>query len=392
LALVLRLGWGMTRASDNRTIDALPDQREYLSIAQNILNGQGAHFVDLRFDQVVYAYRMPGYSWLIALCGCAPGVVRVVQAGLDTSTVLAVFLIARRLVGSEPAGEKASLIAAGLMAVNPFLIFFSGLILSETLFTAMLAWGMLALLSPAQRDWRWIFGVILLAISIYVRPSALLLAVVLAIGSGGFVLRGWLRGAVAAAVIFAALLPWAWRNSRPQVVEEWIWTTTNEGITAYDGWNPAATGGSDQSFISGMPELRGMGEAARSRYLAGRAREFVLSHPGRAMLLSVMKFGRLWSPVTLSERYSSPAYRAVALVYCVPFDLLVLAGLIRGRLTRTAKMFLLLPAIYFTLVHMASVGSLRYLLPAIPPMGVVAGSVFLSGSRSQSQVPALQKS
>jgi hypothetical protein len=62
----------------------------------------------------------------------------------------------------------------------------------------------------------------------------------------------------------------------------------------------------------------------------------------------------------------------------VPFDLLVLASLIRGRLARTAKAFLLIPAIYFTVVHMASVGSLRYLLPAIPPMGVLAGSLFFN--------------
>ena len=32
------------------------------------------------------------------------------------------------------------------MAVNPFLIYFSGLILSETLFTAMMVWGMVLLL------------------------------------------------------------------------------------------------------------------------------------------------------------------------------------------------------------------------------------------------------
>jgi hypothetical protein len=37
--------------------------------------------------------------------------------------------------------------------------------------------------------------------------------------------------------------------------------------------------------------------------------------------------------------------------------------------------FLLIPAIYFTAVHMLSVGSLRYRIPAEPPMAVIAASV-----------------
>jgi len=460
LALLLRVGWGLTRSSSNAAIDALPDQREYLSIARSILGGRGAQFFDERFKQTVYAYRMPGYSWLIAACGCDPRVVRGLQALLDTSTVLAVFLLARRVLEpreandglgglaaapqgrasenvslhcammhqdlpleSRPFGAAAKrvleplrsrqmsppLLAALLVATNPFLIYFSGLLLSETLFAAMLVWGMLLLLSSARRRMLWILGAILLAISIYVRPSALLLPVILAFASalagarrlgsgspspstpgegareGALVARRRIHGnikpavyraALAGVLIVAALFPWARRNSQPSVLGCWIWTTTNGGITAYDGWNPIADGGSNQAFLRNMPELSGMGEIQRSDYLAGRAREFVMHHPLRAVKLAFVKLARLWSPMPLSEQYSSPAYRAVGLLYCVPFDLLVLAGLIRGKLTPAAKVFLLLPAIYLTVVHVASVGSLRYLLPAIPPMGVLAGSLF----------------
>ena len=64
-------------------------------------------------------------------------VVRLAQALLDTSTVLAIYLLARRF-----REERGALVAAAIVAVNPFLIYFSGLVLSETLFTAMLAWGL----------------------------------------------------------------------------------------------------------------------------------------------------------------------------------------------------------------------------------------------------------
>jgi hypothetical protein len=439
LALLLRLGWGLTRASSDAAIDALPDQREYLSIARNILAGHGAQFFDQRFGQTVYAYRMPGYPWLVAACGCNPRIVRGVQALLDTSTVLAVFLLGTIFCGGrhktdrcpfpspgtpgegqggglvagsgselschlqtwqpppQPSpgvpgeGERSgvtttnrmshtdarpALVAALLVAINPYLIYFSGLILSETLFIAMLAWGMLLLLSPVCRKMFWISGAAVLAMSIYVRPSALLLPVILAFGSARAAAERVNRALLAGVLTVAVLVPWGWRNSQPSVLGHWVWTTTNEGITAYDGWNPTASGGSNQAFLRNMPELTGMGEIQRSHYLAARAGEFVMSHPLRAVDLAMVKLGRLWSPMPLSEQYSSSAYRAVGLLYCVPFDLLVLAGLIRGKLTRAAKVFLLLPAIYLTVVHMASVGSLRYLLPAIGPMGVLAGSLF----------------
>ena len=47
-----------------------------------------------------------------------------------------------------------------------------------------------------------------------------------------------------------------------------------------------------------------------------------------------------------------------------------------GPLPRGAKGFLLVPAIYITVIHAMSVGSLRYRLPAEPMMAVIAASVF----------------
>jgi hypothetical protein len=47
-------------------------------------------------------------------------------------------------------------------------------------------------------------------------------------------------------------------------------------------------------------------------------------------------------------------------------------GLCLGRLPRAVKVFLLVPAIYLTLVHAFSVGSLRYRMPADVPLAVLA--------------------
>ena len=121
----------------------LPDQREYLALATNLLHGEGFFFLDPRFDENVYAYRTPGYPVFLAAVAADVRLARAAQALLDTSTVLAAYLLARRWLG-----RGAGAVAATFVALNPFLVYFSGLILTETLFTAMLAWGMVLLVPP----------------------------------------------------------------------------------------------------------------------------------------------------------------------------------------------------------------------------------------------------
>jgi len=289
---------------------------------------------------------------------------------LDTSTVLAVYLLARRFLES-----RASLIAAAVVAVNPFLIYFIALILSETLFTAMLAWGMYLLVRQKPP----MAGLLLLALSTLVRPSALGLVQILAIGAAW--LRGWLIAArdatLAGLLVFATLFPWAYRNAHHPQLRTWIWTTTNAGITSYDGFNDFATGGSNQKPL--LDPLRNllahMDEIDRDEYLSQKAHDWIRAHADRALQLAFIKIARTWSPIPLSSEYGgNRPYVAVALLYTLPFDMLILMGLWKGNLARPAKVLLLLPAIYFTGIHALSVGSLRYRIPCEPPMAVVVGS------------------
>ena len=438
LALVLRLGWAVSRPVNAASIDALPDQREYLSIAQNLLKGNGFEFIDPRFNQTVRAFRTPGYPLFLAICGANIRAARAVQAVIDTSTVLAVFLLARAIglwnCASAPSpgtpgegwgegsrgqasnwthtpalqnphpnplpeyrerGRAAALIAAGLIALNPYLIYFTGLLLSETLFTAMLLWAMVLLVQPSML--RRFGGLLILALSVPVRPSAILLPVFLGILSA-FVNRLnppayqgapsapvvrpyrcgsplWV-GLCAAGMILLTLLPWAVRNH--DVLNRWIWLDTNSGFTLYDAYNPGATGASSQSFMLGEAELQKLNEVDRSQYLARKAMDYVRKHPGRAIQLMGAKLLRTWSPIPLSSEYGKPALRLIALAYSVPFYILVLAGLFRAKLPRSAKVFLLAPAIYLSVVHALTIGSLRYRVPAEPPLAVIAGGMVVA--------------
>jgi hypothetical protein len=273
---------------------------------------------------------------------------------------------------------RGSLIAGAIIAVNPFLVFFTGLLLSETLFICLLTWATLQLLRR-----KFLIAAILFAAAAYVRPTALLLAPALCITTA-IALRdkqAWRAIPVIVAVLVIALLPWAARNHH--VLGRWIFTTTNGGVTLYDGFNPIADGSSNQRFLVEMPQLSLMTETQRDDELKSLAQTWATNHFSELPMLTLKKIARLWSPLPLSADFGRPLYRIIAACYTIPFDVLAILALVLSRANPRTKLLLLTPAIVLTFVHAASVGSLRYRIPAEPLLAVLICSSNLFSADAQ---------
>jgi hypothetical protein len=373
VALALRVSWISYDTMRAGAALHLPDEQVHWGLAINL-----AHEGVLMTHDGRYAARMPAYPLLLGLF--APwgetGVVlaRAAQALLGAAAAVVVYALALRVLGGRGA------LAAGLLAaLDPYAIFFTNLLLTETLFgfigIALCACALRTAVSETAAASATVGAGVLGAAAVMTRPAALGWVVLLWIT---VIVFSRMRAAAAmrvlvwAAILAAALVPWGLRNEA--VIGDPAWLSTNGGVTLYDGQGPQATGASDQSFLASMPELSRLSEAEEDRRLRELALAQMHSDPLRVLHLAVAKFLRTWSLTPNAEAYRSPVRDLASAI----FTGLVLAGAAVGtwRLRRRPALLVILwlPVIYFTLVHCVYVGSLRYRVPLMPFLEILAGA------------------
>ncbi len=382
LALALRVGWVVHCGLTQHGL-TYPDEELHWQLATNLVK-HGT----LTTDDGRLAARMPVYPlFLAAFVSLGPAAltaVRLAQAVVGAATVGLGYRIARRAFG-RAAGRAAAL----LIAVDPFSVFFSSLLLSEVLFTFLL----LALVASTQALWarpRSLPPLLALAVigplAVMTRPSAALLVPLLWLLPLPAVIRAgvWPRAVLftfaAAAACFA---PWGLRNRA--TLGDFAWLSTNGGVTLYDAQGPQADGSSNQEFLRQLPDLPA-GEVARDRALRRLALDQMRSDPGRVAQLALVKLRRTWSPWPNVAEYRTGAAATAGAAYL----LVVLVGGIAGtawallgargvpRRTRTRRVLGLtwVVVLYFAALHCLYVGSVRYRLPVQPLLAIAATSVF----------------
>lgn len=389
------------------------DSDTYWKLGRALAFGRPYRFDPQRHWKV---FRMPGYPALLAplfwLGGENPPVFwgRVLGAFLGTLTVLFTALLARQVTASR----AAALLAGAIAAVDPTLVFQSILILSDEAFTAV----MLLQLAVLVRFSRWKSGdsaarkfltAFLLgltsAAAVYLRPGwldfipfALILAAFLALidkirhkegGSFASLLRRFTPPALIVVVVFAlAMAPW-WLRCR-RVTGHFAATTLQGGASLYDGLSPEATGASDMRFVDTFREvvteeiLRESPqytdpplddpayEIKLDRAMKSASVAWAKAHPREVLRLGWVKFCRLWNLWPNEPSFRSLPIRLGILLTYGPILFLALIGAVWAFRHGSAARLLLFPALYVTCLHVIFVSSLRYRIPATPPLIILA--------------------
>jgi hypothetical protein len=186
------------------------DTREYYRIACNIVDHGTFSQSDsppLKPD----TWRTPGYpvflAMLMLVVGRSPAMLLLAQQGLGILQVLLLYDIARRFMT-----PRRATLAAVLLLVEPYHLFYSLWLMSETLFVTLLllAWhAWQAALDTRRARWFGCLGLLAGAL-VLVRPAGILVPLAIGIGVIASVLRRRAWRPLVAYVLCAAAVPGAW--------------------------------------------------------------------------------------------------------------------------------------------------------------------------------------
>ena len=392
IAFCLRLGaayYWQSRVATNEPGLYFGDSTTYWWLAGAVSQGKPYQFDDWQ------VFRMPGYPCVLAplfwLYGGEPPIMaaRIENALLGSLLVVAVGAFAFQLFHDRKIALWASLLAA----FEPCTVITSVWVLSETPFCLAMI-GQLSVLVAAIRAkskrqlilysaW---FAV-LSALTVYFRPSWLYFSLFALIAHFAYSLPS-LKNTITSsfcpmkrAIIIALILvpifclclaPWWIRNY--QVTGRFVATTLQMGPSLYDGLSPTATGASDMAFVDefrriererATPNSKDIYEYRVNERMKKASLDWAKTHPGRVCELAVIKFFRLWNVWPNEPAFANPMVRIVVFLTYTPILVLALIGF--GVTWRRGFDYaiLILPAIYLTMLHVIFVSSLRYRVPAM---------------------------
>ncbi|MGI9052114.1 MAG: ArnT family glycosyltransferase [Ilumatobacteraceae bacterium] len=292
VGFALRLFWVLLVDSPSPAGQiTLGDQYSYYYYGREMAEGRG--YVSYTTGQPT-AYYPVGYPailavlfWFVAHTPFPDDYLLAAQllnVVVSTAVVVFGYLIARRLFG-----PLAGLVAAGVIAVFPNLVFQVGSLQLETMFmfSCMAALCVLVLhdwTSGAPSTRRLVLFGAVLGVSVLVRPFSLWF--IAAVFVAALVARlGWRRALVTAAIplgiVVAMSVPWTIRNAVQ--LGAFVPTSTNTGDTLCLDRSEDATGGFRWADHEGCADPS-LGELQRNSESTRKAISFVIEHPGRELV------------------------------------------------------------------------------------------------------------
>ncbi len=378
-----------------KTFD-FPDSHRYFTVARNIAAGLGP--ID---SPTVRAGTDPIYPGLLSV-GVWFGLTaddqlmrwaQLINTVVGVASIGVLASLARKLFN-----ERVALISAAIFALDPITLFFNALALTETLYIMLLILGITRLVperenraDPASGGiGQWAWGIDhresvsaslaaagssagAFALSILTRSSGLFLPFFL-------IVPFWrcfapaARRSVAFLIFIGVLtgllvtLP-IWGSIKTRSI---LPTRTGSGASLMEALGPWADGAPGMDRIVYPPFPPNANEQVRDKICRDAAIEWAKQNPGRVLSLAWTKLCRTWSITMNASDYSSLAYKLVGWLTVAPVFTLAIGGIVMLRRNVATLALLLAPAAYFTILHMIFVGSVRYRMPAMPFVFILA--------------------
>lgn len=411
-SVALRVLSAVVQGDAVAALPGIQDQISYDALARRVLSGHGFTFAVNWWPFTKAGQPTAHWSFLYTLYltsvysafGLHPLVARLIQAVV--AGVLHPWLTYR--IGSRVWGTSVGVMAAGLVAVYTYFIYYSGALMTETFYILAILWAIdlatvilcnhRAAIEASRfgeaktpkliRTWLQLglaFGsAVLLRQLVSLFLPVLAVWLFWAIGRPRKVgerrirldrsyslLLGLLISGI---VVVAMVLPWTVRNY--QVFGRLVPLNTNTGYAFF--WSNHPIYGT--SFVPILPQgvyqslvptaLRGMDEASIDQALLREGLRFVIEDPVRWARLSLSRISVYFEFLPSSESgFTSNLARIFSFGICLPFVLYGLyVSVIRYRQylptdRRSMVVLMYLFVIVYTLIHLLSWALIRYRLP-----------------------------
>lgn len=344
------------------------DEICYDTTAQNIIQGRG---YSSSLSGILDSNRPPLFPFLLAgiygIFGPSHLAAKLALALIGSLTCLFIYLIAK-----EVFNKRVATVALLISIVYPFFIYYTGRLLTETLFVFLLATTILELIKVTKthflKDQLLVGG--LLGLAILTRPVlsffpiAILILLFVLFENKKIALKNF---AIIFLVMVVILAPWTIRNYK--IHHNFVLVSTIGGLAFWGGNNPQAVDGGWFDVIT-PEEFKNLSEVEQSKRFYQMGFSFIRENPKLGAKRAFLKVGRFWSlyPRT-TKRDKIISLFSYGLL--LPFSILgAFLSLKRWR----KVLVLYLTILYFTGMSVIFYGSTRFRLPIEPYIIIFGGA------------------
>jgi hypothetical protein len=276
--------------------------------------------------------------------------------------------------------KKTALLAAVLMAIYPMGIFYSVKGLTESLFVPLVLGAFLALHKN-----RLTLASTLFVLSILTRPVMDAFAPFVIFWNAMVIRRAGIsqacRDLLVYGVLYAIIMsPWWYHNQKKY--DQFVRLNNGFGLVLYAGNNPLNKSGGginkrDYDVEKFFDDQVPVSSIKFDHALRDAAVEYILNDPGNFFKMAGVKFVRFWSLMPYTPMVKGNNLASIATLSLLPIILLAFLTFITKRDLFWHLTPMLGFILYLTLVHMITIGSVRYRYPLEPLLIVSAAPSLL---------------